>query len=336
LINKSVTLEYLPYDGLAEDHFFKVKMSGIHDSKNVLINVPIIRSYLSEIAPVGFNPNFNYGLTIDSELANHVPFYKKYRLLLNGEPVYKPYNSGVTLSKGMIDEIEGIKFIQLNDDKNVLAFGWIGKLSLLGTINPSTGVDGIRLLCGNILVGNKNILSALFRESRFNHYLVGELHAVDRNLVPNARRDDFEDSTVRSTLFNEFIKQVGIPYSKKIREKSKQRERATLSSNTSYLFEQARTVLNYGFLSLQQRDRILRHLNNVNGSHSKAEVSLAKDLAKQLSETKHIFDTRNISSRSKTEIITLYRETLNQIYPITPGTTSADFVKGLYQIILNT
>ena len=233
---------------------------------------------MSQVAPVPFHPDFPHGERIDRGLSKRVPSYKKYTIILNKERIFKQYRSTINLCRKSTDEIEGIQFVELHDDTSALAFGWLGKLNLLGAVNPTSGVDGIRLRCGNILLGNKDTLSSLFKETRFSHYLVGELHTVDNRLMPNSRRDDFEDSNIKGKLLNEFLKEIGIPFSRKIREFSKERGKAKNHNNIRTLLEQASTLINNGYLSSHQRDRIVAHLNNVNGSHSDEEVKIAKQL----------------------------------------------------------
>lgn len=226
--------------------------------------------------------------------------------------------------------------MKLCDNSSILAFGWLGTLNLLGTINPATGADGIRLRCGNILLGNKDTLSNLFKETRFNHYLIGELHIVDKNLTPNSRRDDFEDSEVKGQLLTEFLKVIGIPLSKMIRDVSKQRGKSNSNNATQTLFEQATTIIQNGYLSTRQKDKIVNHLDNVNGSHSVEEVQLAKQLSQQVSAAKDIISKRMVSIHSKSEILSVLQATLDEIYMDLPSSLLADkLTEKLYKVILN-
>lgn len=335
LIDKATSVKRSAYSGSEKDHFLKVQMLNIHDSRNDLLNVPAIRSYLSQVAPVPFYPDFVFGKKIDRELSKHVPSYKNYNIVLNKEQIFKQYRSTVNLCRDSVDEIEGIRFVELHDDTNMLAFGWLGNLNLFGAVNPASGVDGIRLRCGNILLGNKATLSALFKETRFNHYLVGELHTVDKRLIPNSRRDDFEDSAIKGKLFNEFIKEIGIPFSSKIRALSKERGKAKERDNIGILFKQASAVINHGYLSSHQRDRIVAHLNNVNGRHSAQEVQLAKQLIEDLSDAQDILSAQKISKRTKAQVIDVLKTTLDILCTEIPPTNTAanNLVSRLYQVI---
>jgi hypothetical protein len=334
LIEKATSVKSSSYSGPEKDHFFKVQMLNIHDSRNDLLNVPLIRSYLSQMAPVPFRPDFVFGTKIDRALSKHVPAYKNYKIVLNKEQIFKQYRSTVNLCRDSIDRIKDIQFIELHADTSMLAFGWLGNLNLFGAINPASGVDGIRLRCGNILLGNKDTLSVLFKEPRFNHYLVGELHTVDKRLIPNSRRDDFEDSAIRGNLFNEFIKEIGIPFSSKIRALSMERGKAKERDNIGTLFKQASAVINHGYLSSHQRDRIMAHLNDVNGRHSAQEVQLAKQLIQEVSSAQDILSVQKISKRTKAQVIDVLKTTLDILYTeMTPSTAANNLVSRLYRVI---
>ena len=130
-------------------------MDGLHNGKNELLNVPAIRSYLSQVAPVSFHPNFSFGQLIDKEVGTRIKSYRTYRIFVNGEQIYKPYRDIVGLSKGNGEAVQKISFMELQGESGMLGFGWMGGLSLQGAVSASTDMDGLRLRCGNILIGSK-------------------------------------------------------------------------------------------------------------------------------------------------------------------------------------
>jgi len=44
---------------------------------------------------------------------------------------------------------------------------------------------GLRLRSANIQVGNDDVLKDFFKENRGNYYFVGEVFAIDKDLIPN-------------------------------------------------------------------------------------------------------------------------------------------------------
>jgi molecular chaperone HtpG len=83
----------------------------------------------------------------------------------------------------------------------VAAVAWVLHHDYEGAI-PSSQVKGIRLRSGNIQVGDHTLLEELFPEHRFNAWAVGEVHVVDRRIVPNGRRDYFEQNVHLHNLLN--------------------------------------------------------------------------------------------------------------------------------------
>ena len=221
IISEVTTFTQSKYKNDLSDHFFIVEMVGIKSSRDILLNVPLIKSYISEVAPVPFNERiFRYAKTVDQNLRAKVMNYQTYRIIVNGDQIYKPYSDIIPIGQENKDTIKGIDFIDLGNDDEPLANGWLAELTLKGCISPSSRMDGVRIRQGNILVGDKNLLSSFYREPRFNMYLVGELHIQNHNLVLNARRDDFEDNSCKDEFYNSFIKLIGLPYSKRIRGES--------------------------------------------------------------------------------------------------------------------
>jgi molecular chaperone HtpG len=71
-----------------------------------------------------------------------------------------------------------------------------------GAIPIGTLVKGLRLRAGNVQVGEHALLEDLFPEPRFNAWSVGEVHVLDRRIVPNGRRDHFEQNAHFHNLLN--------------------------------------------------------------------------------------------------------------------------------------
>jgi hypothetical protein len=71
-----------------------------------------------------------------------------------------------------------------------------------GAIHGKTLLKGLRLRTGNMQIGDHSVLEELFPEPRFSAWSVGEVHVVDSRIVPNGRRDNFEQSVHLDNLLN--------------------------------------------------------------------------------------------------------------------------------------
>jgi hypothetical protein len=286
------------YNKGIDDHFFIVEMNDVKSSRNMLIDVPIVNAYLSEVAPVPFNHfEFSYSEKIEKELKLKVPNYEAYNVFVNGEQIFKPYKDIIAIGKKVRDKIENIKFIEFNNGDGALSFGWIADLKLLGTINPSNLVDGIRIRTGNILIGDKNILSGFFREKRFNNYLVGELHIVNHKLIPNSRRDDFEDNIFKDEFYNCFIKEIGIPFSLKVREASEFRSQQRKQNSQNNLVAKIEKIIKEGYLSEEQKKDIETGVCRMKGNNANIDTNKLDLLIGNLAKTKHCLDINKKKSK---------------------------------------
>jgi molecular chaperone HtpG len=322
------------YQSSLDDHFFRVEMNMIHDGRNDLLNVPAIRSYLSQVAPVPFHSDFRFGELIDKELVTRVKSYKTYRISVNGQQIYKPYRDAVSLSKGTTEAVKKISFVELQRESGSLAYGWLSDLSLQGIVSPSTDMDGLRLRYGNILIGNKDTLSGFFRERRFNNYLVGEIHVCGNKLIPNSRRDDFEDSDVKDDFYSTFIREVGIPFSRQIRYLSNERAKVKSSANVDTLFDNAAKVIKYGYISELQREYIVKSLHAVNGNSPGRDKQLASELIRGVLNSQHILSVLGSQRRSNDDIVNLFNKALQTVYSETLNRAEAERIIGkLYEMI---
>lgn len=182
-----------------DDHFFRVELIDIVTTNTTLLDVAKVRDYLSFVAPVTYNPQFNLQEEIYKHAAELNFKITEYKILVNNEYLDKPYKTNVQTRMGK-DEIFGVTFRDFHDEVgNLIAWSWVGLSNFKGVLDQTSGTSdnkmrGIRLRAGNIQIGDGIALQKLFAESRGTNYFIGEVHAVDTNLRPNSRRDYFEEN----------------------------------------------------------------------------------------------------------------------------------------------
>lgn len=205
------------------DSYFEVKLEGVSSFRNLILDITKVREYLSQVAPVSFNPDlFSYHNEIDTYLDENLNRYGKYNIILNGDPVFKPYQDKVRLTKKGYDQIDRVKCFDININEIPVAYCWVGeRRELSGGITKGDHSSGIRVRTGNILLGDAHLLDRCFREARFNSYSIGEIHIVSPDLIPNSRRDDFVDNEMKTLFFDAIEKRIGRPLSKEIRRRSR-------------------------------------------------------------------------------------------------------------------
>ena len=256
----------------ASAHYFIVKMDDV-DGIETLLNIDIVKDYISQVAPLPFRDRFYWGKQINQELLDRGFDVTEYPVFIGKNfeslsQIFKPYKLTLDVSAraGVSkDEIFGISYFEVQgSSEDVLAFGWYADTDFSGTLVDDR-LNGIRIRLGNILIGSAKTLSPYFKESRFNGWVMGELYIVSNHLIPNARRDDFE----RNDTFLEFEqgvrRTVGLEVSDKIRSASKARNNPAQKTlkKAEKAISQVEAILNIGFNSTYEKEQIVENVGNI-------------------------------------------------------------------------
>jgi molecular chaperone HtpG len=174
--------------------FFEVELVGVARLRgDRLMNPGLIRQYLSQVAPLPFDEGFSHGAEIQAVLAAAGVRLGNIRLTVNGGPVFRPHLDTFEMSPGRLAKHEEVEFFEITGtDDRLAAVGWLLHHPYEGALPTETLIKGLRVRVGNIQIGEANLLDELFAEPRFNSWTIGEVHVVDARIVPNGRRDGFE------------------------------------------------------------------------------------------------------------------------------------------------
>jgi hypothetical protein len=139
---------------------------------------------------------FFTGIQIEEALKSHVSL-GKIEIGINGaeRPIYRPHRDQFEVRKGIVDRFGELQLLTIPGSDGALAgVGWILHHEYLGAFPNSSAVKGLRLRSGNMQIGEATLLDELFHEPRFNSWVVGEIHILDERILPNGRRDHFEQN----------------------------------------------------------------------------------------------------------------------------------------------
>jgi len=204
LIRKIVTASQIKSVGYPK-RFFEVELKGmIRLGSDSLLNPTAISEYLAQVAPVPFAPDFGFGADITDALRSTIPL-GELDLNVSGVagPIYRPHRDSFATASKRSSSFERLQLVEVPSvDGEIAAIGWILHHNYAGSVPQTSLIRGLRLRCGNIQVGSDTLLDELFPEPRFNSWAVGELHVVDRRIVPNGRRDNFENDVHFNNLLN--------------------------------------------------------------------------------------------------------------------------------------
>lgn len=208
-----------------DNHYFNVIMKEI-DEDSELDKYNLVYDYLTQNVPVPYDTEkFTWGKEIKLRLKNEGYSIPEYNVFLsyagNTVPIYKTYSDNFFTDKRgtALDQIKDIQIIRITDSKGAFsAYGWLAISNYMGSIFDR-GIKGLRIRKGNILIGDGQTLNVCFKDARFNGWTLGEIFVVDPQLIPNARRDNFEKNS-EYFIFTEQIRNIAASIVKEIRNAS--------------------------------------------------------------------------------------------------------------------
>lgn len=280
-----------------EKHYFMVEMQGV-SSFSDLLNIDVARSYISQVAPLPYKSRqFIYNNELHKKLSESGYDIEEFPIFVGEnerdlEPIYKPnrhrYHSD--RNKMRNDEILGWEFFEVRVDQELFALGWYGDCNWFGSLSENE-ISGMRVRKGNILIGDNKTLNMIFKESRFNGWTQGELFVVTDKLIPNARRDDFEQNPAYYKLIEALQNGVGYEITRKIREASLARNdnSAKVLSEVQRQVGDAALALEEGFNSSIDKDKLMETLEKAEETLTKTKVKpelrdKKEELQRQISE----------------------------------------------------
>ena len=251
-----------------QEHFFRVALEGVNSSLVNLQDWVSLEGYLGQSAPVDFDPNrFPFGAAIKTWAKHHGVGIPTTRLELKcmgvSREVFKPYGTHyVTHRNAYPVELRGVRFWPADPPDRPDVWAWYGESGLAGMLRGTAA--GLRLRHRNIRVGGPEVVAEIFAENgptagRFNSYYVGEVHVTGRDVVPNTRRDGFENVGTWTGLREEiagFAATLCAEAQRASRVCNQPIEKVT--GRATKLIASVRSILESGFLTAKERRAILR------------------------------------------------------------------------------
>lgn len=243
-----------------ELHYFKVFLEEVDNVDNIM-DYDIVKEYLCQIAPLPYNlKEFHWGKEIKEKLNLLNIDLQEYNIFLEDNnkksKLYKIFRSNFFsgLRRKLPDRIKDIEIRLIKDEKgNIMAVIWYAISNFYGTICDNN-IKGLRFRKGNIQIGDRLTLNEFFLEERFNGWFQGEIFVLDPNLIPNARRDNFEKNESYFILKNELDK-IGNNLSKMVRDVSKNR------SNIMYIDEELISYITNKLNSKEYKKKLSKEID---------------------------------------------------------------------------
>jgi molecular chaperone HtpG len=247
------------------ERFFQAELRGIVRVKADRLMDPVaIEDYLGQVAPVPFSPSFPFAQQVADHLDGSVALGNLH-IHVDGKdtPVYRPHRDGFALDDTRVTDFTKIELFDLPGvDGGVAALGWVLHHDYEGAIPSAARIKGLRLRAGNVQVGDSTLLEEIFPETRFNSWSVGEIHVIDRRIVPNGRRDHFEQNTHYANLLNH-LAPVAREIARRCRDGSVRRKLLKDFSSFRSAGEERVAILRQGAVGSDQRATLVREAHQV-------------------------------------------------------------------------
>jgi len=236
--------------------FFEVELRNVARLRSDhLMSPAAVDEYLGQVAPVPFSPEFRFGAEIREALLANVGLGELH-IRIDGQdgPICRPHRDVMTDEGGKTIQFEALSISEIPGiDGDTAAIVWILHHNYEGALPNAAGVKGLRLRCGNVQIGEHGLLEDLFPETRFNAWAVGEIHVIDKKIVPNGRRDHFEQNAHYHNLTNQ-LSPLAREISRRCRTSSIRRKWTRDFELSTNSVREAVDVISQGSLGAKARD----------------------------------------------------------------------------------
>ena len=339
------------FDEEADSHYFCVDMADV-DMSSELLDIDDIKQYISETAPVPYDEK---RFVVASEIKRFLES-NKFKLtefnIYAGfdddhlEKVYKPnrYRFKSDRNQRTDDIIEEVVTFSVDLDVKNALLGWYGRCNWNGTLSDKT-LLGMRMRLGNILIGNRRTMDVMFKDPRFNGWVQGEIFVNTQGLIPNARRDDFEQNDVYYEMIDKLITDVGDVIIREIREASKIRNNpdARLLREVTRVTERVNNMVEGGLYSQKDREQLSNELKEAQKKLSRVSQKLPeiaeqkKNVINKLASVQEKVDTTTnfkINSEITSEIDKKQKKILRLVFETLSEYLTREMVEIIYKGII--
>lgn len=218
MIKTFVNAKQIGSDDL-DDHFFEVKLVGFEDAPEECTSAKKLEAFLSQVAPVPYGDNLPEKLKPilqEGQEKSGVPIESVKLQIIEGDVVtnvVRPYGTHYEVGRepkagGDIEEVEVVSLDDVHYMDGTDWWGWWGDKERSGQYSDSK-VSGIRVRVKNIQIDGSDVFRDIFKAQgkshiRFQDWFVGEIFVKPEALVPNARRDGFEENNSWKKLRREW------------------------------------------------------------------------------------------------------------------------------------
>lgn len=198
-------------------HFFEVRLEGFTDAPDECRSPKELYDFVSQVAPVPYPEDFPYRAKLEDMARETGIAIEEVRITIKDgsakpKPVTKQYGVEYEFESGDVT----LSDCEIHKSPAGRWWAWVGKKDESGSYTDEK-VSGLRVRVRNIQIDGTEIVRDIFRDhaksnARFQDYFLGEIFVEPGALVPNARRDGFEEDAAWKKVRTELaavVKQLG-------------------------------------------------------------------------------------------------------------------------------
>ena len=262
-------------------HYLEVTLEGIK-ANSPFLDEAKLNDYLSRVAPVAYDPSvWTFGpkihtFAMDAESEESLESVKISICNADGRrlaDVWRPFKETLRTAnaKGQnfrTIRVEDVVSLPRDGQPAESWWGWLAVHERRGAL-ADVPFAGLRIYMHNIAVGDEGIVRDLFRSRSLATWCFGQIHITDYTLMPNAQRDNFEDSR-EWTQIKAQLRDESVWIEKEIRRESSERNTSveTLVKRAYREIGEAKKAIGRGFESRDEQETMAR---NLMGSSEKME-----------------------------------------------------------------
>lgn len=205
-----------------DGHFFEVRLEGLVNAPGESTDIDQMVDFVSQVAPVAYADDFTFKALIE-EAAAARPFthagqaptarsgLEVVKIVVHSATrsveVQKPYHATYAVGRDDV-HLHDVKIVEGVGNK---WWGWIGQKREPGAFKDDL-TRAIRIRVRNIQIDGTQIMGEMFSNvpdaksyGRFNDWFVGEIFVDPTYVIPNSRRDGFEEDQNWDKLQKELI-----------------------------------------------------------------------------------------------------------------------------------
>lgn len=203
-----------------EPSFFEVSMRTLVEPPQELLSAEHMALFVAQVAPVGYRDDFPQAREVLAYARTASVPIEIVKIVIEEPgkdpvPVLKPYSK--TFAVADADTKVPISDLKFYESPTKQWWAWVGKKDVPGSYLDEE-VRGIRVRTKNIQIDGTAVVRDIFQRQnkstgRYQDWFIGEIFVDPKALVPNARRDGFEDTkawkTIRGEIGGSICKDAG-------------------------------------------------------------------------------------------------------------------------------